>query len=164
MVVVGECMTTRRDRYRADPEYRAKLLEEKRERYASNADYRDKCRANSRAQRLKDVKAFDRATSNRRTGWTNEGFERAWHEQHGRCGACSCQLLDVKHGDGVARDHYETLDGVRCKSGTKGAKKHPRGLLCVVCNIVLGYYESCPTDAAKYELVQKYLCKYRVQS
>ncbi len=76
------------------------------------------------------------------SGFTKELLEARRSEQAGRCAICPATLeAGVGSGRGECCDHYETLGGERVAQQTPGAKKHPRGLLCVACNTGLGFYE-----------------------
>ena len=94
----------------------------------------------------------------RNTGWTEGEREDARARQLGVCEICPRPLGP---GRGMQSDHYETLDGVRCKHKAKGAKKHPRALLCAYCNSGLGHYEAGQRSAGlRIEAYEAYIAKY----
>lgn len=134
-------------RYRDNPEWKAK-------RQARAAAYRarpevkeqrsewGKAYKASRADDL-EVKRRNRDTARaRNTGFPPDLFDRCLAVQGGVCALCNRAFGDKPRGaDSMAADHFETLGGERVRSGVPGATKHPRGVLCSICNQALGMYE-----------------------
>lgn len=63
------------------------------------------------------------------TGWTDEEYEKAFIEQDGCCAICGTHHTEMKKG--MAADHCH-------ETGRK------RKLLCVRCNVGLGYFKDNP--------------------
>lgn len=85
--------------------------------------------------------------------------------QGGKCAICSVVLLTERgqgrSAHGEQADHYESINGVIVPNETKGAKKHPRGLLCQGCNRALGIYEGSQRPAGlRIEPYEHYLFNY----
>jgi len=130
-----------------DPEYRERINARKRRRYAEDPAYRALC-----ISRSVENHAFHREkTTRRQSEWLGRqrGFTQAlayalWEHQRGRCAICEVSLQPGKRVSPtrVARDHDHA-------TGTA------RGLLCHVCNLALGWYESHQRPAglrlAQYE-------------
>lgn len=109
------------------------------QREAERARQRDGCRARYAALSPEEKQAFIRKQRARKTGWSEEAWQRAFQEQHGACAICPRELTP---GRGTCADHYETVVDGRVPPGTKGSTKHPRALLCRACNSGLGHYEA----------------------
>ena len=78
----------------------------------------------------------------RNTGWSHERLLAARAGQRGECAICP-RIMQTGNRGALTEccDHYETVGGARVDTGTPGASKHTRGLLCGACNTGLGYYE-----------------------
>ena len=159
----------RRERWASDPAYaeaqRHRTNAASTARYAGDMEWRAARNAASTvyraqpdvAQRLKEQnkmyhkerqqdpvyrKARSYSARRRNTGYTPELFERLWETQNGCCAICRRSLQLGSHAAlSVAADHCETVAGVLVQNGTPGSTKHPRGLLCSICNQALGMYE-----------------------
>lgn len=81
--------------------------------------YRSECK-----ECLKDITRF------RTTGWSPNGYEKAYHKQHGKCAICGCVLNSSRYTR-FAADHDH-------KTGKL------RGLLCTSCNTALGLFKESP--------------------
>lgn len=87
----------------------------------------------------RDYYAANRTRERRRVrlkkyGLTQEQFDAIWASQHGCCAICSVKLLDI--GD------YETGNNRPPNSACVDhchASDKVRGLLCIPCNLMLGY-------------------------
>lgn len=110
---------------RADPEKGERLREYKRGDYRQNADkIRERIRMHN-------------------TGFTIGLLQALRDFQKGLCAICEVEMiLGGRSPHSECADHYETdLEGNVVRQMTKGAIKHPRGLLCGACNKSLGHYE-----------------------
>lgn len=88
------------------------------------------------------IKATSRKTQFRNIGWTPEMYAKVFTEQKGVCAICgnSCPS-----GRNLAADHEHTNP------------PKPRGLLCVVCNLMIGYAkDSIDTLNKAIEYIKKY--------
>lgn len=159
----------RRERYATDPQYAENQKKGTRQsanrRYKENEAWRTKrqsqCaeyRATPKGKKLKSEAgrvykaekkkdpAFRRRVSEesrrRNTGFTPDMVTACLCLQGGLCAVCRRTFSETSHTPGsMVADHYETSDGQRVRSGRPGATKHPRGILCSICNQALGMYE-----------------------
>ncbi len=106
------------DRYLKDPEYRELVRQRSRERHyvrQSDPEY---------------VRLRNEYRRSRRTGHTPEYFKARWEEQKGACAICKRAMVEdgTEHNSPCADHCHESL--------------RPRGILCWICNTVLGSYEN----------------------
>lgn len=86
-----------------------------------------------------------------RYGLTEYTFANLWDKQCGECGICGTQMLDI--GDyATGRNRPEAACCVDHDHETGAV----RGLLCMSCNLLLGYAKDSPQrlEAAKQYLIQ----------
>jgi molybdenum cofactor biosynthesis enzyme MoaA len=122
-----------------------KLERQAERRQGTRAEDNAKAREYSATARRDPERSARRKATKRAwyTGVNPELFSALLTLQNSACATCTRLLrLSGRGSDSVCADHYETLEGVRVPQQTKGATKHPRGLLCRVCNTSLGMYEA----------------------
>lgn len=87
----------------------------------------------------------------KRYGLTDYLFANLWDKQCGECGICGVRLLDI--GDyATGRNRPENA----CCVDHDHETGKVRGLLCMSCNLLIGYAKDSPArlDAAKKYLIQ----------
>lgn len=121
-------------RWRDNPEWREKRLQQRRERDKDPVWHEKKLAKDreyyERTSKLPEVKKKRSQYSRlRNTGTSPELFEALWTMQAGQCAICSRAMSEESHrADSVNADHCHEA-------------KEPRGLLCSICNQALGMYE-----------------------
>jgi hypothetical protein len=91
-------------------------------------------------------KAFNRREQLKESGWTLESFAVAKEAQGGRCASCG-DIPEVKAGraEGLCSDHEHVKP------------PRPRGLLCDLCNSLIGFAKDSPE---RCEAAAAYLRKF----
>ncbi len=70
-------------------------------------------------------------------------------------------MVDGRAGNALNRDHFETFSGLRVGQQTRGAKKHPRSVICCACNSALGWYEKYQRPhGLRIDVYEAYLKRY----
>jgi hypothetical protein len=104
---------------------------------ANNPDKRYKKGPKSEEQKEKD-RAYARRVAlkygYKRTCFTPELEQKMLLQQDGKCAICSVPFNGERTATSRCRDHDHV-------------EKRPRGILCRICNIALGYYEKCQRPA-----------------
>jgi hypothetical protein len=102
-----------------------------------------------RAYRLNYHRTVSKKKSLEEKGWTKELFEVTFSEQSGKCAVCGETINQF----GTRKERTV----LACADHEHSDPPKPRGLLCTLCNVGLGYFRDNPKNlrlAAEY--VEKY--------
>ena len=137
---------------------RLRQRERRAERRANPRPGDEEARKARNQRRWREVRKHDKAyrthrvNSTRERRWklfggTQERFDQLWESQQGLCAICSNELVLPADREGVKRTREAVWDHCH-KSSTA------RGLLCVGCNVKLGWLENYQAK------IEGYLCLY----
>jgi hypothetical protein len=103
-------------------------------------------RNKNRQHRIETDRKWKKANSNKikayarknKTGWSQKDFDEAWLRQKGRCEICGVEMEKTgSKKDSVCADHDHKT-------------KKIRGLLCLTCNLGLGFFEKYSSECLMY--------------
>lgn len=122
----------RRQERMADPEYRARVREQKRRYWESRGTDKQEYQRGWHKKRRQEQGPASWA----RKGLTRDDFERLYAAQSGKCGLCGCALANWFGDEQGAEPQLD-----HCHDTGRA-----RGLLCRPCNTALGHYEKWEPD------------------
>ena len=137
-----------RDKWRRTPEQQARVNQRRRERYAADPEFRAEC---IRLAKLRDKESIRDYRLRREFGITAEEYDTILELQGDACAICRSKFgNELGHRLAVDHDHA-------CCPGKRSCGKCIRGILCGSCNLGLGKFRDDPIllgKAIKYLLGQ----------